>query len=51
MKYIDGLQQKKEEATLVNVVFQRAVADHPLNSELWLNYMTYLVRKFFNELN
>lgn len=43
-QYIDKLQQLKEEWSLVDSVYQRAIASHPLEVGLWKRYLTFLVK-------
>ena len=47
-KYIDGLKDAKEESTIINIVFQRALADHPLQYDLWREYITFMVSNVHN---
>ena len=41
--YIDKLQQLKEDNTLINTVYQRAITDCPLDTNLWKQYLKFLV--------
>ena len=43
-QYIDKLQQLKEEWSLVDTVYQRAIACHPLEVDLWKRYLLFLVK-------
>ena len=40
---MDELKRLKEESTLIDLVYQRAISDHPLDSGLWKDYITFLV--------
>ena len=41
--YIDKLHQLKEDTTLINTVYQRAITDSPLDTNLWKQYLKFLV--------
>ena len=41
--YLKQLKKVKEDSTLINTLYQRAVAHHPLNTSLWHEYTTFLV--------
>ena len=41
--YIARAKSNKEDGTFVNTLYQRAVAHHCLNADLWKEYITFLV--------
>ena len=44
--YISRAKSNKEDGTFVNTLYQRAVAHHCLNAELWKEYITFLTETF-----
>ena len=41
--YLGHVKKTKEDPMFINSLYQRAVADHCLDVELWKDYLTYLV--------
>ncbi|KAL5475045.1 hypothetical protein EMCRGX_G027093 [Ephydatia muelleri] len=44
--YIARAKSNKEDGTFVNTLYQRAVAHHCLNADLWKEYITFLTETF-----
>lgn len=45
--YLAHSRKMDEDPMFTNTLYQRAVADHCLNVDLWKDYLTYLVRIYY----